>query len=160
MNDSAALVKLPGPCSVHPMRITDLDAVRAIEESAYAFPWTHGNFVDSLASGYRCRTLHDASGCVLGYFLLMIAVDEAHLLNITVMPALHGKGLGRMLLDHAVELVREEGALSMLLEVRPSNVRAIQIYERYGFHRIGLRRNYYPAKAQDREDAIVMRLTL
>lgn len=148
------------PVRFVPMRITDIEAVQEIEESAYPHPWTRGNFVDSLASGYRCRTVRDARDRLIGYALIMMAVDEAHLLNITVLPALHGRGLGRMLLDHTVSIAKEEGATSILLEVRPSNVRAIRIYEQYGFTRIGLRRDYYPAVDQRREDAIVMRLHL
>lgn len=151
---------LDGPLHLHPMCIADVDAVHAIEQAAYPFPWTQGNFIDSLASGYRCRVLRDANMTVVGYFLVMMAIDEAHLLNITVAPALQGKGLGRMLLNHSAEICRQEGMHSLLLEVRPSNPRAIRMYERYGFSRIGTRRNYYPAASNAREDAIVMRKLL
>lgn len=148
------------PLALQPMRIADVDAVHAIEAEAYPFPWTRGNFFDALASGYRCRVLRDAESAVVGYFLLMIAVDEAHLLNITVAPALHGKGLGRLLLDHAADISRQDGTRSLLLEVRPSNIRALRIYERYGFFRIGIRKKYYPATGGTREDAIVMKKDL
>lgn len=148
------------PLQFQPMRIADVDAIVGIEQEAYPFPWSRGNFVDSLASGYRCRVLRDGYDGLVGYFLIMMAVDEAHLLNITVAPSFHGRGLGRMLLDHAVAVALEESAVSMLLEVRPSNPRAIRIYERYGFSRIGIRKNYYPAANNMREDAIVMRKPL
>lgn len=152
--------RLEAPLHLQPMCIADIDAVHAIEQSAYPFPWTRGNFMDSLASGYRCRILRDDGMSILGYFLVMMAVDEAHLLNITVMPALQGRGLGRMLLDHAADISRQEGMHALLLEVRPSNPRAIRMYERYGFSRIGMRRGYYPAEGNVREDAIVMRISL
>lgn len=140
----------------------DLKEVASIEKQAYSFPWTEGNFLDSVKSGYDCWILRDPSrrGRMLGYFLAMHAVDETHLLNITVDPHCHGQGYGRFMLDKLGALAREAGMKSLLLEVRPSNVRALEIYLRYGFVRIGVRRNYYPASEQRREDAIVMRMPL
>lgn len=143
-----------------PMRADDLDAVEAVESQTYAFPWTRGNFMDSLYSGYECWIMRDRAGMLLGYFVLMLAVDEAHLLNITVRPDHHGQGLGRMLLDRITALARLRRMESVLLEVRPSNHRALDVYERYGFIVIGQRKGYYPAGGEAREDAIVMRLWL
>jgi ribosomal-protein-alanine N-acetyltransferase len=91
---------------------------------------------------------------------MMFAVDEAHLLNITVRRGLHGKGIGRMQLDKVMALARERGLSSVLLEVRPSNLRALEVYKRYGFVQIGVRKGYYPAADNTREDAIVMRIKL
>lgn len=141
-----------------PMQESDLDAVMRVEQESYPFPWTRGNFVDSMRTGYQARVLRSTSGELLGYFLMMCVVDEAHLLNITVAASLHGKGIGRWLLDQACREAKERGMHSMLLEVRPSNQRALHIYQRYGFVQIGLRRQYYPAANNGREDAIVMRL--
>ncbi len=90
----------------------------------------------------------------------MHAVDEAHLLNITVRPDLQGQGLGRRLLDRVCLLAREAGMPAVLLEVRPSNRNALSVYRHVGFAEIGLRKNYYPAAGQTRENAIVMRLML
>ncbi|MGN6389446.1 MAG: ribosomal protein S18-alanine N-acetyltransferase [Burkholderiaceae bacterium] len=144
-----------------PMGAADLDEVVAIEDAAYSHPWSRGNFADSLHSNYLCRLLRDpADGSLVGYFLMMIALDDAHLLNITVRPAAQRRGIGAMLLERAIELARECRAAILLLEVRPSNLPAIALYERRGFQRIGTRRNYYPAVGQTREDAIVMRLPL
>jgi ribosomal-protein-alanine N-acetyltransferase len=142
------------------MLAADLDEVLRIEFAVYPFPWVRRNFLDSLDSGYEAWVLRDAGQRVCGYFLLMMAVDEAHLLNITVDPAVHGRGLGLALLEHAAGLARAGNMQSVLLEVRPSNQRALAIYQRYGFSRIGVRRNYYPAAHGQREDAIVMRLVL
>jgi ribosomal-protein-alanine N-acetyltransferase len=142
------------------MRADDLAEVVAIENDVYPYPWSRGNFLDSLYSGYEAWTLRDSSGSLAGYFLLMLAVDEAHLLNITVRRDLHGKGLGRMQLDKVCALARSRGMHSVLLEVRPSNQRAQAVYERYGFAKIGIRKGYYPAAEKVREDAIVMRIKL
>jgi [ribosomal protein S18]-alanine N-acetyltransferase len=140
--------------------VDDLDALMAIENDVYPFPWTRGNFLDSLYNGYEAWVMRDEDGALLGYFLLMLALDEAHLLNISLRRDLHGKGLGRTLLDKAVAVAREKGAVTMFLEVRPSNQRPLQIYERYGFLQVGRRKGYYPADANTREDAIVMRMEL
>lgn len=142
-----------------PMVMADLDAVFEIEQAVYPHPWTRGNFADSLAAGYSAWTVHDGAA-LAGYFLLMAAVDEAHLLNVSVAAARQGQGLGRYLLDKAAACARGLGATSILLEVRPSNLRALAVYLRYGFVEIGRRKNYYPAHHGLREEAIIMRLPL
>jgi ribosomal-protein-alanine N-acetyltransferase len=138
----------------------DLDAVVEIEEAVYSHPWTRGNFQDSLYSGYQAQTLRDAGGQLLGYFLVMLAVDEAHLLNISVAQAHQYKGLGRLLLDQATAVARQHHMQTMLLEVRESNAHAAKVYRHYGFAEIGRRKNYYPAANQSREGAIVMSMPL
>jgi ribosomal-protein-alanine N-acetyltransferase len=142
------------------MRTDDLDEVLAIEETVYSHPWSRGNFLDSLYNGYETWVVRDATHALVGYFLMMMAIDEAHLLNISVKAQLQGRGIGRRLLDKVSMLASELGMHSLLLEVRPSNVRALAIYKQYGFSQIGLRKNYYPAAENQREDAIVMRLAL
>lgn len=138
----------------------DLPEVEAIERDVYEHPWTMGNFIDSLASGYETRVLRDGAGVVAGYFLLLLAPDEAHLLNITVRRAFQGRGIGRLLLDQACSIARARAATVMLLEVRPSNPHALAVYRHVGFRQIGLRKAYYPAADRQREDAIVMQLAL
>jgi ribosomal-protein-alanine N-acetyltransferase len=131
-----------------------LDAVIAIERRAYDHPWTRGNFADSLRSGYQAQLLV-TGGRIVGYFIAMQGVDEVHLLNITVDPDHQGQGWGRVLLDALALWARAQRAQWLWLEVRTSNLRAQQVYLRYGYRRVGERKNYYPA-VQGREDAIVM----
>lgn len=152
----------PAPSSLRfsRMQVTDIAEVLAIENDVYPHPWTRGNFLDSLYSGYETWTLRDEAGTLAGYFLLMLAVDEAHLLNISVRRDLQGHGIGRLQLDKVVSLAKEKGMSSVLLEVRPSNQRALSVYQRYGFVEIGKRKAYYPADGGSREDAIVMRFHL
>lgn len=137
-----------------PMTDGRLDEVVAIERRAYGHPWTRGNFSDSLRSGYQAQLL-TAGGTILGYFVAMQGVDEVHLLNITVDPEHQGQGWGRVMLDALALWARGRGAQWLWLEVRTSNLRAQQVYVRYGYRRVGERRNYYPAQ-HGREDAIVM----
>ena len=138
-----------------PMTTSALDAVMAIEVAAYAFPWTRGNFIDSLAARYPARLLYNPAGELLGYFVAMVGVDELHLLNITVAPAAQGCGHARFLIDALIGLCQAHAARELWLEVRESNVRARSIYERLGFVPVGVRKAYYPA-ARQREDAVVM----
>jgi len=137
----------------------DLQAVVAIEQAAYSHPWTPGHFRDALASGYwaQCLRVQDE---LLGYVVAMEGVQEAHLLNITVAPKRQGQGWAHMMLDALCLWARRQGADWLWLEVRESNQRALQVYERYGFRRVGLRKDYYPADRQQREHAVVMSLNL
>ncbi|MGZ5199283.1 MAG: ribosomal protein S18-alanine N-acetyltransferase [Telluria sp.] len=143
-----------------PMTLADIEDVSALENRVFPHPWSRANFVDSLASGYDAWVVHDPLGDLVGYFLLMYAVDEAHLLDVAVAAERQREGIGRWLLDKAAGRAREHGMESMLLEVRPSNERAQQVYLTYGFTEIGRRKGYYPAHEGQREDAIVMRLAL
>ncbi|MES2940472.1 MAG: ribosomal protein S18-alanine N-acetyltransferase [Pseudomonadota bacterium] len=142
-----------------PMTESRLSEIVAVEQAAYEHPWTRGNFSDSVRSGYQAQLLC-AGGTLIGYFVAMKGVDEVHLLNITVAPQLQGQGWGRLMLDALALWARGEGAQWLWLEVRTSNHRAQRIYERYGYRRVGERKNYYPATGGKREDAIVMSLRL
>lgn len=136
-----------------------IDEVMDLERAIYPFPWTRGNFEDALRSGYSAWTLLAEDGAIVAYAVAMIAVDEAHLLNLAVDPRRQRLGYGRRMLDWMVRTMQEYGARSILLEVRPSNVDAQRLYRTYGFAQIGTRRGYYPAHG-GREDAIVMRVAL
>ena len=142
------------------MSASDLDEVIKIENDVYPFPWTRRVFEGSLAEGYDCWVARDQMNVLVGYFVLMKVVDEVHLLTIAVHGDLQGRGIGRSLMDYLIALAREMKMASMLLEVRPSNTRALEIYQRCGFVEIGRRKNYYFAAHNTREDALVMRLPL
>jgi len=142
-----------------PMTPDDLDAVMAIEQTAYSHPGSRGNFRDSLNPLFDAQCLW-LNGELLGYFLTMRGFEEMHLLNITVAPAHQGQGWGHMMLDALSLLSRHAGAQWLWLEVRQSNLRALQVYERYGFKQISIRKDYYPAGRQQREHAVVMSLKL
>lgn len=141
-----------------PMTEADLDAIMAIEPHIYSHPWTRGNFVDSLASGYSAWVLLDDAK-IIGYSLMMLVLDEAHLLNLSIAKAYQKRGLGRLLLEHMIASARQHGAANMFLEVRPSNISAIALYENIGFNEMAIRRGYYPAH-NGREDAVLMGLAL
>ncbi len=155
---NAALLAGRGAAALRPMRESDVEAVHAVERRAYEFPWTPGIFRDCLRADYMAWVL-ELDGHVFGYFLVSLAAREAHVLNICVAPEFQGKGHGRRLLRSLLHLARTRGADRIVLEVRPSNVGAIALYDHEGFNEIGRRPRYYPAR-DGREDALVMAMEL
>lgn len=145
--------------SFDPMEEDDLDWVVDHERDLHAFPWTRGNFVDSLGAGYLAHVLRQG-GERVAYAVMMLIMDEAHLLNLSVVRNRQGKGLGRALLARLFDLARQHGAHQLFLEVRPSNAPAIALYEACGCVPVGRRKRYYPAAEGGREDAILMRVGL
>lgn len=139
---------------LRPMRESDIAMVLDIELRAYPFPWTRGIFQDCLRASYPAWVL-ERDGAIVGYGLLSIAGDEAHVLNVCAAPEEQGRGCGRRLLRVLLQLARGRGAQRVFLEVRPSNRAAIALYHGEGFNEIGRRPRYYPARC-GREDAIVM----
>lgn len=160
-----------------PLTLARLDDVMLIERASYDCPWSRHNFTDSLDSGYAIQLLvarPTGSGSesdiqkagarlqrpILGYFVAMRGVDEVHLLNLTVASSYRQQGWALVLLEALVLWSRSEGAETVWLEVRGSNLRAQQIYSRYGFASLGVRKNYYPPADGRREDAFVMSFRL
>ena len=152
-----------------PMQTADLDAVLAIESVSHIHPWSRGNFEDSLAAGHwayciRPHVDQAIKGSFLdpavlwAYCILFPAVDELHLLNITVSPKLRKLGLAGRMMGAIEGVAAQQDIPRILLEVRPSNTDALTLYQRLGYEQIGVRKNYYPADEQSgaREDALVM----
>jgi ribosomal-protein-alanine N-acetyltransferase len=152
-----------------PMQTADLESVLEIESVSHIHPWTRGNFTDSLTAGHwayciRPQVDEAIKGSYLdpailwAYCILFPAVDELHLLNITVSPKLRKLGLGSRMMAAIEGVAAQQNFPRIILEVRPSNLAALALYENLGYAEIGLRKNYYPADSQtgSREDAIVM----
>lgn len=142
------------------MRMEDVDQAWAIEQAVYKHPWSRNNFVDSLLAQYDAWVLRTDDGRIIGYVLVLLSFDESHLLNVAVCQQAQGQGLGQVLLRHAVAIARAVQTRLMVLEVRPSNTRALEIYRRFGFVETRRRKDYYPASDGKREDAVEMMLTL
>ena len=152
---SAVLKDVPMLAAMHEQ---DLDEVMAIENAIYTHPWSRGNFGDSLRAGYLCRTWRLGRELV-GYFVLMVAAGEAHLLNLSIAARHQRSGHGTALLREAATLAQKHHAKQLFLEVRPSNLGAQALYRRFGFRKAGVRRDYYPSHV-GREDALVLTLSL
>jgi ribosomal-protein-alanine N-acetyltransferase len=144
--------------SVRPMTEADLPRIHRIELASYDYPWSLGNFADSLHAGYS-MWVREAEGEVIGYYAMLAAAGEAHLLNLTIAPLWRRHGLGRDLLDHCQARACDHRAERLFLEVRASNDAAIGLYRSSGFADLAVRRGYYPARG-GREDALVMKKEL
>ena len=143
---------------IRPMMEIDLPDVALIEQQSYAFPWSENIFRDCLRVGYTCRAL-DLEGQIIGYGVMSLGAGEAHVLNVCVAGQFRNLGFGRRLLEHLMERAAAMGVAEAFLEVRPSNLAAIRLYQRLGFEQIGIRRGYYQAP-DGREDAIVLKREL
>ena len=154
--------RLKGPImGLQTLSPADLASVMVIENQSYEVPWTSGNFRDAFASGYELLKLVD-QGVMVGYLVFMRVLDECHLLNFTIAPARQRRGAGQFMLDQLVKKLFAEKVGVVMLEVRPSNQAAIRLYERNGFQRVGLRKDYYPTRHGEavREDAVLMNRSL
>lgn len=156
---SAVAVNTGTEVHLEALTIGRLDALLDIENAAYEFPWSRGNFIDSMASGYAIQLLC-AGEHLLGYFVAMRGVDEVHLLNLTVTPQHHRQGWSLVLLQALALWARGIQAQWLWLEVRAGNERAQAVYQRFGFRSVGVRPRYYPAADGVREDAVVMSFSL
>ncbi len=151
--------KPPTEVRFEPMTVDDLDTVMRIERLAYAYPWSRAVFEDTVVAGYQAQRLL-AGTTLLGYFVAMKGVEEVHLLNITVAPAHQYRGWAKVMLEALRIWARGQAAKTLWLEVRVSNARAMRIYQAQGFVQVGRRAKYYQSGHGQREDAIVMSLTL
>lgn len=158
-------------CDVlQPMTTASLPQVVDVERLCNAHPWSLRHFADSIAAGHTaqmCLTHPVGEGAanlaqapqVVGYFVAMLVLDEAHLLNLAVSPTYQAQGCGRFLLQAFSLWAQGAGAQALWLEVRASNTRALNLYRRFGFVQQGVRKAYYPlndAPNSAREDAVVM----
>ncbi|UJP05353.1 MAG: ribosomal protein S18-alanine N-acetyltransferase [Nitrosomonas sp.] len=144
--------------TIRAMMLPDIDRIILIEREIFLFPWSPGNFADSIKSGYYCRVLVQEK-VLAGYGIMMLSPEEAHVLTLGVASDRQGRGLGKCMLQHLIDYARTQGAKSVFLDVRDSNHGAAQLYQRMGFQQIAIRKDYYPAMC-GRENARVMQLPL
>ncbi|ENW27398.1 ribosomal protein S18-alanine N-acetyltransferase [Acinetobacter lwoffii] len=135
------------------MQAADVEVVAKIEKSVQSHPWTLKQFEDAVTA-YQ-STVIEVQGQVAGFCILQPVLDEANLLLMAIDPAQQGQGLGYQLLEASVAMLKNN-PVQIFLEVRESNLAAIKLYEKSGFHQIDLRKNYYPNSNGSREHAIIM----
>jgi len=153
----SAVVKTPG-LWIRPMTARDLEHVMHIELAMYPFPWTRRIFEDCLRVGYRCH-VGEVDGNFAGYGVMSIGAGEAHVLNLCVAGEFQRQGLAREILSLLLDEADMLEVRDVFLEVRPSNIAAITLYEQMRFNQVGLRKDYYPA-TEGREDAIIFASSL
>jgi [ribosomal protein S18]-alanine N-acetyltransferase len=136
------------------LELADLDAIEEIEKVSYPTPWSRSMFASELAkpSSLSLGAVEER-GVLVGYLVLSRYVDAWHVMNVAVAPEQRRSGVASALLDHLLEVTREDAQRGYTLEVRVSNLGAIRLYERFGFAARGVRRGYY---TDNREDALIM----
>ena len=146
----------PPETIIRPMAAADLDAILAIERASFSVPWQRGHFEDEMTAPHSFPFVAECNGDIAGYVCLMSLFEEAQILDIAVAPEQRGRGIARLLMDHAVAVAQEKQAEVLTLEVRSTNSPAITLYERCGFSRTGVRSKYYEGV----DDAVLMELKI
>ena len=131
----------------------DLDKISTIENETNKYPWSLNNFKSSLEAGNSSIVLKDKKN-ILGYAFFSVIGTDSHLLNITISKNYQGRGHGKRILEQVFFQSKVLGATIIFLEVRESNYKAIDFYEKFGFKRDAIRYNYYDGNP--REDALLM----
>lgn len=135
------------------MKTDDVAQIMQVEKSVYQYPWTEGIFNDCIRVGYECW-LAEIDETMVAHAVISIAAGESHILNISVDNQYQGQGIGKRFIEFLVDIAKSKKVSTILLEVRPSNVQAINCYIATGFNEIGCRKDYYPAP-NGREDALL-----
>lgn len=143
---------------VRPMQSGDVDSVYAIELAAHRAPWSRDILRDCVLVNYDCRMLEIDNGFTVdtvGYVICRYDETVCHVLNLCIKPALQGKSYGQFLLQNVIDSLPDTVINMMVLEVRPSNLPALHLYQKMGFQEIGVKRGYY-RDDQGNEDAVVL----
>ena len=135
----------------------DLAQAMDIEQVAFTNPWSEQSMKMFLLPQVLALTAEDDGGKVAGYGALMIASDEADLVNLAVRPDVTRHGIAKAILSELIDQAKERNVSEIFLEVRRANIPAQSLYQSFGFQTVGEIRDYYE---QPREDALLMKLTL
>jgi ribosomal-protein-alanine N-acetyltransferase len=139
--------------TICPMTESDLDEVLVIESESFPRPWTKTHFLDELRSAHSFPLVAlGLNHIILGYICPMLVIDEGHILDVAVHKCFRGQGIGKLLVERVLSDCYSGGAEFVSLEVRLSNLSAIQMYMKLGFKVTGRRKRYY----ENGEDALMM----
>ena len=131
---------------------SDLPAVLAIEQTSFPQPWTSVAFRNEFKNPYSRLWVVEERTLVIGYICTWFIDDEGQIVNVAVLPAYRRQGIGRFLVQYALQEAKKQGVRSLSLEVRSSNFAAIDLYRSFGFERVAVRKRYY----ENGEDALLM----
>jgi len=147
---------LPTKPDIRTMSAADLNEVLVIEQASFKTPWKREHFESELSGRYSFPFVAELVGRVVGFVCLVTLFEEAQILDIAVSPDQRGRGIARLLMEHACSVAREQHAEVLSLEVRASSAAAIGLYRQAGFRQVGIRTNYYDSS----EDALLMEKNL
>lgn len=139
--------------SVREMEEGDLERVAAIEKEIFSMPWSRKAFSDSLNSPNTAYIVAEKDGVIAGYCGMYISFEEGNITNVAVAPDYRRQNIATCMLQHILKLAAKRAVTDVILEVRETNVPAIQLYERLGFEEAGIRKNFYEKPV---ENALIM----
>lgn len=145
--------------TISELKSQDFDMAYAIEKICHTHPWSEKTFLSNQGPHYLNYKISQ-NDQIVGYCIIQIVLDEASLFNLAIHPQYQRQGLAKKLLSYALEQLSIRQISTIWLEVRASNQAAIQLYEQLGFNQFSIRKNYYPIKDGQREDALIMANTL
>ena len=131
----------------------DADAVAELELKCFAMPWSRADFLRENTNKLAEYIVGELDKKIVAYAGAWVSFDQAEVMHIAVEPSLRGQGVGTILFGELIKAVKKRGATSITLEVRPSNIAAIKLYENFGLKSVGRRKNYY---LDNNEDALIM----
>ncbi|MDD4801491.1 MAG: ribosomal protein S18-alanine N-acetyltransferase [Syntrophomonas sp.] len=138
---------------IRKMTEQDLDQVMIIEKEAFTLPWSRQSYEAELKNQYADYFVCDSAGDVAAYAGMWTVFEESHITNVAVGKKFRCQGMGRRLMLEEEKIARAKNAERILLEVRPSNLAAIALYQGLGFFPANIRKNYY---SDNQEDALIM----
>lgn len=137
--------------STREAKIEDCPLLEQIEKACFKDPWNVGMLESEVVSDMTTYNLFLCDESVVGYYSYLHIFDEAHIMNVAILPEYQGLGYGNAMMKSLLDLTAEQGLPNVTLEVRKSNVKAINLYEKHGFNLVGVRPKYY----MDGEDALI-----
>lgn len=139
---------------VFQLHATDLDALIELEQLCFDYNWTREQFLMGLERGVYKILGIKKDGILSGYIAFSLIEDEMEILNLAVHPEYRKQGLASRLLEQAFEVCRKNKIAKSFLDVKISNIAAIELYKKFGYNKIGVRKKYYP---DTKEDALLFR---
>lgn len=137
---------------VREMNYEDLDEIVSIESSLYKDAWDKDAYIRDLENDIAYNYVLEHDGVILGYYGFWIMFDNVDITKVTIRKELQGKGLSNILMEDMFSRLYNSDIITITLEVRVSNIPAINLYKKYGFKEISVRKKYY----ENKEDAYVM----
>ena len=143
--------------NIRPMCENDIPQLSQMEKLCFSDPWSEAAFSYELGNPLSLWLVAAEDDLVLGYVGSQTVMDESDMMNLAVLPQYRRQGIGEKLVVSLMEQLKNRGSVSLTLEVRVSNDRAISLYEKMGFLQVGRRPNYY---RNPKEDAFILRKEL
>lgn len=135
---------------IRKMEIKDADSVYRIENQAFFEPWSKKSLLKELESNsFLSHYVYDYQGRVVGFYIASHVLDEVEIFTIAVDSAYQKMGIGKAMLDHLIDISKIRNDKEIWLEVSTKNIAAINLYRKFDFKIMGIRKNYYQKLGED-----------